>query len=74
MKSQLKQDKQADMDKNKDEIISLLEEEIVKRYYFQKGRIEASFAHDLEIIEALKTLQSPERYREILSPNIKLKK
>lgn len=74
MKSQLKQDKQADMDKNKDEIISLLEEEIVKRYYFQKGRIEASFAHDLEIIEALKTLQSPERYREILSPSSKSKK
>jgi carboxyl-terminal processing protease len=74
MKTQLKRDKQADLDKNKLEIISLLEEEIVKRYYFQKGRIEASFAHDLEITEALNILQNPVRYQEILNPPINPKK
>jgi len=74
MKTQLKRDKQADLDKNKLEIISLLEEEIVKRYYFQKGRIEASFAHDLEITEALNILQNPVRYKEILNPPINPKK
>lgn len=67
MKAQLKQDKQADLEKNKEEIISLLEEEIVKRYYFQRGRIEASFSHDLEINEALKILQNPAQYKQILS-------
>jgi len=67
MKKQLKQDKQADIDKNKEEIISLLEEEIVKRYHFQKGRIEASFAHDLEIKEALQTFANPEKYKQILA-------
>jgi carboxyl-terminal processing protease len=51
-----------------------LEEEIVKRYYFQKGRIEASFAHDLEITEALNLLQNPVRYQEILNPTINPKK
>jgi carboxyl-terminal processing protease len=68
MKTQLKHDKLADLEKNKEEIVSLLEEEIVKRFYFQKGRIEASFAHDLEIKESLKVLSDPSRYQQILAP------
>lgn len=68
MKKQLKHDKQADLDKNKDEIVSLLEEEIVKRYYFQKGRIEASFAHDNEIKESLKLFADATRFQQILAP------
>jgi carboxyl-terminal processing protease len=74
MKAQLKQDKQADLDKNKEEIISLLEEEIVKRYHFQKGRIEASFAHDLEIKEALSVFANSERYKQIISGPVASKK
>ncbi len=68
MKKQLKHDKQADLDKNKDEIVSLLEEEIVKRFYFQKGRIEASFAHDNEIKESLKLFADATRFQQILAP------
>jgi carboxyl-terminal processing protease len=67
MKKQLKHDKQADIDKNKEEIVSLIEEEIVKRYHFQKGRIEASFAHDLEIKEALQAFANPEKYKQMLA-------
>lgn len=74
MKAQLKQDKQADLDKNKEEIISLLEEEIVKRYYFQRGRIEASFSHDLEIKEALNLFQNPTLYQSLLSNGSNTKK
>ncbi len=68
LKKQLKHDKQADLDKNQEEIISLLEEEIVRRYFFQKGRTEASFAHDKEIIEALSILGDPTKYNNLLSP------
>ncbi|MFY8190949.1 MAG: S41 family peptidase [Bacteroidia bacterium] len=74
MKAQLKQDKQADLDKNKEEIISLLEEEIVKRYHFQKGKIEASFSHDLEIKEALSVFANSERYKQIISGPVASKK
>jgi len=74
MKAQLKQDKQADLDKNKEEIIALLEEEIVKRYYFQKGKIEASFSHDLEIKEALSVFANSERYKQIISGPVASKK
>lgn len=67
MKNQLKLDKLADLDRHKEEIVSLLEEEIVRRYYFQKGRTEASFAHDREVREALSLLADPTRYNSILS-------
>jgi carboxyl-terminal processing protease len=66
MKQSLKRDKQADVEKNKEEIINLLEEEIVKRYYFQKGRTETSFNHDEDILEAMKLFAEPSQYQKIL--------
>ncbi|MCF8254553.1 MAG: S41 family peptidase [Bacteroidia bacterium] len=68
MKKQLKHDKLADLDKNKVEIISLIEEEIVRRYYYQKGRIEASFAHDKDIIESLRLFGNPTQFNQVLAP------
>jgi carboxyl-terminal processing protease len=68
MKKQLKRDKLADLDKNKEEIVSLLDEEIVKRYFFQKGRLEASFAHDNEIKESLKLFADAGKFQQILAP------
>lgn len=68
MKNQLKHDKQADLDKNKEELVSMIEEEIVRRYFYQKGRTEASFAHDLEIQESLKILADPIKFKTTLSP------
>jgi carboxyl-terminal processing protease len=68
MKTQLKRDKQADIEKNKEEIVSLIEEEIVRRYYFQRGRTEASFAHDPEIKAALTIFTDPTAFQKVLSP------
>lgn len=68
LKNSLGHDKQADIDKNKTEIMQLLEEEIVRRYYYQKGKIEASFHHDTDIIEALKLFADMPRYHKILKP------
>jgi carboxyl-terminal processing protease len=44
-------DKKNDIYKQKDELRSLLEEEIVERYYFRKGRTENTFNNDKEIKE-----------------------
>ncbi len=62
MKVQLKHDKQADIEKNKEELISMIEEEIVRRYYYQRGKMEASFAHDDDIQQALKILGNQQQY------------
>ncbi len=60
------QSKSDDFEVYKNEIIELLEAEIVGRYYFRRGQIEASFDDDPEILEALKILSDPNRYQQIL--------
>lgn len=65
----IQHDKDRDLFKHKDEIIGLLEEEIASRYYYNEGRIEASFAHDNEVQEALNVLATPTEYEALLSPD-----
>ncbi len=56
-----------DLDKNKKEIIDLLENEIVSRFYFQKGRVMNSFRTDDVLKSAIQTLENPSQYSKILS-------
>jgi len=48
------------------EIEELLREEIVSRYYYQRGRIESALYHDAEIRKAIEILNSKEKYNQIL--------
>lgn len=68
LKQNFTHDKQADLDRNKTEILELLEEEIARRYYYQKARYEASFKSDEDIQEALKLFSDFPRYEAILRP------
>lgn len=67
MQAKIKHDKQNDLVKHKEEIKELLEDEIVSRYYYEKGRTEASFDEDEDIREALKVLGSYKEYVAILN-------
>ncbi|MEN9521984.1 MAG: hypothetical protein RL065_361, partial [Bacteroidota bacterium] len=67
LKSKLKRDKSQDIYHNKKEIKELLENEIVSRYYFQKGRLEADFNNDPDIIKAVEVLKNPTLYKSVLS-------
>jgi carboxyl-terminal processing protease len=71
LKSNLKHDKQADLEKNKEEIMQLLEEEIARRYYFQKARYESTFRYDEDIKEALSVLSDNAKYASILKGSSK---
>lgn len=51
----------------KDDIKFMLEEEIVSRYYFHKGMMEASLDHDPAVIEAANILADPQAYSKILN-------
>lgn len=53
----------------REEISELLREEIVSRYYFQKGRIIAGLQDDPQLAEALRVLDDPERFISILQPD-----
>jgi carboxyl-terminal processing protease len=74
IKSQLDQvtSRIADSKKNelmlyKDQIKMLLEEEIVSRYHLERGSIEARFKYDTDVMEAVKILHDPVRYKKILN-------
>jgi carboxyl-terminal processing protease len=60
-------DKQEDLVKNKEEIIQLLQDEISSRYYYQRGRIEASFAYDPDILKAVEALKNKEVFTAIMN-------
>lgn len=62
-----KPSKERDLKIFKDEIIEILEDEIVGRYYYQTGRIEHALVDDSFILEAVKILNDPVRYNEILN-------
>ncbi len=67
MKKTMIHDKQRDLEKEKEQIKTLLEGEIVARYYFGTGRVESSFDVDDELKEAVKLLNDESRVREILA-------
>lgn len=58
--------KERDLEKFKEEIKTLLENEIVSRYYFQKGRAEDSFRTDQYITKSLEILKNIKEYNTIL--------
>jgi len=58
--------KERDLEKFKTEIKSILENEIVSRYYFQKGRAKDAFRGDDYLAEAQKVLKDQPLYNGIL--------
>lgn len=66
LKAKLAETKKNDLQLHKDEIKQLLENEIVSRYYFEKGRYQASFKYDKELAEAIKTMQDKTELAAIL--------
>jgi carboxyl-terminal processing protease len=59
--------KKDDLAKNKSQIKKYLEEEIIGRYYFQKGRVEFSLQNDDEIKESLKLINDNTKINTVLT-------
>lgn len=55
-----------DFDNFKDDIKKLVEMEIVKRYYFQRGTVESGLRDDIDFDKAVEILHNPEEYNRIL--------
>ena len=69
MRRKMSTNKSNDLTRFKPEIKDLLEQEIISRYYFQKGQIEATFDDDPNILMAMNVLNDPNRYASLLRPN-----
>jgi carboxyl-terminal processing protease len=67
LKQKMENRKKDDLMKLKEEIIPLLEDEIVSRYFYQSGRLEAGIKYDKEITEALKIVGDVQKTQQILS-------
>ncbi|MFW6259731.1 MAG: S41 family peptidase [Tangfeifania sp.] len=68
LKTKLEPKLDKDLKEFKEEIKSLLENEIVARYYYQKGAIRSSIDEDKVIIKALEELKSPMAYNHYFEP------
>jgi carboxyl-terminal processing protease len=60
--------KERDLEKFKLEIVELLENEIVSRYYYQKGRVVNSFHYDDFVEKAMEILTNSSEYSKVLKP------
>lgn len=67
LKQKMENRKKDDLMKLKEEIIPLLEDEIVSRYFYQSGRLEAGIKYDKEITEALKIVGDVQKTQQILT-------
>jgi len=67
LKGRMEADKKDDMKKYKDQVEELLKMEIVTRYFYQKGKIEAALKQDPDLAYAISTINDPEKYAAILS-------
>ncbi|MCH8331828.1 MAG: peptidase S41, partial [Bacteroidetes bacterium] len=70
LKEKIAHDKQLDIQKHKEEIRSLIKQEIVSRYYYQNGRIKAGLEDDPDVKAALKLFNDPAKYVAILDNTI----
>lgn len=69
LKKALESTKQSDLENHKAELKELLEYEIVKRYYFERGKVEVGFDDDMEWAKAKSILNNSNSYTNLLKVN-----
>ena len=69
IENQLRDGKLNDLRENKQNINEFLANEIVSRYYYQKGRIVEDLKHDMEILKSVSLLNNLEEYYNKLNFN-----
>ncbi len=71
LKLKLAHNKKEDVEKNRQEISGFIVQEIVSRYYYQAGKIEASFDNDRDVQKAIDVLSNPTMHANILNGTFK---
>ncbi len=68
LKAKLKHDVARDIEREKETIRTMIEQDIVAAYYYQAGSIEAGLAKDRQLNEAVRLLGDKEAYARLLKP------
>ncbi len=63
----IKQNRNNELIRYKDQIKMLLEQEIVARYFLERGKVEAGIKYDEAITRAVEILHNPQQYNKILN-------
>jgi carboxyl-terminal processing protease len=71
LKKQMENDKKSDLTKFKSQISDLIKQEIVSRYYYQRGKIIASLRTDKDLAKAITTLTDQNLYKSVLAGTYK---
>ena len=66
LSTELANDKEKDLNNFKDQIIKLIDQEIVTRYYYKNGSIENMMKRDSSVIKAIDILTHKQTYSQIL--------
>ena len=69
IKTKIGESKKNELVLYKDQVKAMLEEEIVARYYLEKGSVESGFKYDKELTKAIDVLHNSEQYKKILNVN-----
>ncbi len=71
LKEKLTHNIEKDLDLNKEDIVNIINNSIVRCYYYQSGGIENTLDKDKFIKEACNLLKDTDKYNEILKPSVK---
>lgn len=66
IKKEMVKTKRAELMKYEDTITDIIEKEIAGRYFYQEGAVKIGLRNDIEIKEAIRLLNDPSRYKELL--------
>ncbi len=69
LRQKIQEAKEQALKDNQALIVSLIEKEIAKRFYFQSGATEISLRNDPEIKSAIELLNDPQKYEAVFSGN-----
>lgn len=69
IQSRIEDSKKNELQLYKDQIRRLLEEDIVSRYYLEKGSVEVGFKYDNDVKKAKEILLNQQQYKKILNPH-----
>jgi carboxyl-terminal processing protease len=65
--NRIEENKKNELQLYKDQIKMLLEEDIISRYYFEKGSVESRFKYDQEVKKAMEVMANAAQYKKILN-------
>ncbi len=66
LENKIKAEKKGELQKNKARILHEVEQEIIGRYFFQRGKVRKNLKNDSEVDAAVKLLNDPAKYKSLL--------